>query len=512
MQFWSMKPLKGLALSASALAFAFGAAPVEAQDTPTKGGTMRILVKQLPAEFGNVKTTFAVGTTGYIFPVVETLVGVDPEDGYVPTKLATAWEVAEDGLSITFTLRDGVTFHDGSAFNADAVKWNIEQSLAKGALETVETVEVIDNLTVKLVLNQRDNTILDALSWYDGVMISPASVEGQTPEFVASNIVGTGPFLLGDADSDTSVEYTANPNYWDAGKPYLDGITYIVAPDQNTAKTAFLSGESEVWAYLDSRNVPDLRDQGYSINIAPGLSRIMYPDSINADSPMSHLEVREAFEHAIDKQAIADAFGYGTWKVMHGPCSDSHMGCDAVLENERHYDPKKARELLSAAGYADGFETTIYSVGSIDDEMLTAIQAYLAEVGIKATMLKPDRATGAALHADGWNNGLYLQGLSSDSPSYAAALSKDGPVPVGKAPVTAVPERYNELLAEIKASRNHEEELAGSRELAKFIQQEAIFIPMIVSSRNAALAEGVHTDLEAFSAHFWNPAESWIQQ
>ena len=494
-------------LVTSALVAAGTATASFAQD---KGGVMNILVRQLPSEMGNIKTTFAAGTSGYIFPVVETLVGVDPEKGFVPSKLATEWKVADDGLSIAFTLREGVKFHDGTDFNAEAVKWNLDQSLAKGALDTVESVSVDGEYAVTLHLKQPDSTLFKALSWYDGIMISPASVEGQTAEFVAGNIVGTGPFTMENFEKDAKVEYVAFDEYWDEGKPYLDGITYVVAPDQNTAKTAFLSGQAHVWDYMDSRNAPELRDAGYTINITAGLGRIMYPDSLNEDSPYAKLEVRQAIEHAIDKHAIVDAFGYGTWSVMDGPCADIHIGCDAV--SELAYDPAKARELLAQAGYPDGFETTVYAVGSIEDEMMTAIQAFLADAGITATMLKPDPATGAALHADGWKNGMYLQGLTTDGPSFAAALSVDGPVPVGKAPVTAVPERYKELLAQVMAATDAESERRLSAELAQFIQDEMIYIPMFVTSRNAALAKGVHSDLEAYSVHFWNPAESWIEQ
>lgn len=491
----------------SALAFA---GPVTAQETPEAGGVMNVLVRQLPSEMGNIKTTFAAGTTGYILPVVEPLVGVDPVDGFVPTKLATAWTVADDGLSIEFTLREGVKFHDGTDFNAEAVKWNIEQSLAKGALATVESVEVVDDYTVDFNLKQPDSTIFKALSWYDGIMISPASVEGQTPEFIASTIVGTGPFTFGEFQQDTSVDYLAFDGYWDEGKPYLEGITYTVVPDQNTAKTAFMAGQANAWDYVDSRNIPELRDAGYTVNVTAGLGRIMYPDSSNADSPYAKVEVRKAIEHAIDKHAIVDAFGYGTWQVMDGPCAEVHVGCSAV--SELAYDPEMAKELLAQGGYPDGFETTVYSVGSIEDEMLTAIQAYLAEVGITATMLKPDPATGAALHADGWTNGMYLQGLTTDGPSYAAALNADGPVPEGKAPVTVVPDQYVDLLSQVMAATTHEQEVELSAQLAQFIQDEQIFIPMFVTSRNAAFAPGVHSDLEAYSVHAWNPADSWIEQ
>lgn len=502
----------GSAFAALMLAGSVAATPAAAQQTPQSGGTMNILVKQLPAEMGNVKTTFAAGTTGNIFPVVETLVGVDPEHGYVPSKLATAWEIADDARSITFTLREGVKFHDGTDFNAEAVKWNIEQSLKQGALGTVDSIEVLDAYTIKLNLKQPDNTILNALSWYDGVMISPASVEGQTPQFTATNIIGTGPFVLSEVDGDQKISFTRFDGYWDAGKPYLDSIAFIAVPDQNTAKTAFLSGQANVWDYVDDRNVPDLKERGYHINTSPGLGRIMYPDSENADSPYAKVEVRQAFEYAIDKQAIADAFGYGTWSVMNGPCADIHMGCEAIGDAARGYDPQKARDLLAAAGYPNGFETTIYSVRSIDDEMLTAMQAYLADVGIMAEMLKPDPATGAALHAEGWKNALFLQGMTTDSPSYAAALQTDGPVPVSKAPVTLVPDEYHTLVDAALAATDEASEREASAKLARFVHDEAIFVPLVVAARNAALAPEVHTDLEAFSVHFWNPADSWIEQ
>ena len=481
-------------------------------DTSESGGTLTILVKQLPAEMGNIHTTFGSGLLHYILPVVETLVGVTP-DGLAPTKLATGWEFSDDGLALTFHLREGVKFHDGTDFDAEAVKWNLEKfQETKAELEGITSIDVVDDYTVVLNLAEPNNTILTVLSGLDGVQISPASVEGQTDEYIATHMVGTGPFTLGEFQVDTNVVYPAFEEYWDEGKPYVDGIEFVVVPDQNTAQTAFLAGEANVWDYLDARNAPPLVEQGYTVNVSPGLSRIMMPDSVNEDSPFYHKEVRQAFEYAIDKQAIADAFGYDTWSVMPGPCADSHVGCDAALENERTYNPDKARELLAAAGYADGFEMTLYSVRSIDDEMLTAIQAYLADVGIVATFEKPDSATGQALHEEGWQDAVYLQGLTVATPSYAASLLKDGPQAPGKSPVTAYSDEYISLLNEIITATTAEAELEASRALVRYIQEDATFIPMIVASRNAALEPGVHCDIQSYNPDVWNPGDARIEQ
>jgi len=476
------------------------------------GGDLTVLVKQLPAEMGNIHTTFGSGLLHYILPVVETLVGVTP-NGLEPTKLATGWEFSDDGLALTFYLREGVKFHDGTDFNAEAVKWNLDKFReTKAELEVITSVDVVDDYTVVLTLSDPSNTILTVLSGLDGVQISPASVDGQTDEFVATNIVGTGPFTLGDFQVDTSVVYTAFADYWEEGQPYVDSIEFLVVPDQNTAQTAFLAGDANVWDYLDARNAPPLVEQGLTVNVSPGLARVMMPDSVNEDSPFYHKEVRQAFEYAIDKQAIADAFGYGTWVVMPGPCAPSHVGCDAALENERTYDPAKAKELLAAAGYPDGFEMTLYSVGSIDDEMLTAIQAYLADVGIMATYEKPDSATGQALHTDGWKDAVYLQGLSVASPSYAASLLKDGPQAPGKSPVTYYSEEYLALLDQASTAKTAEAELEASRALIRYIQEDNTFIPLIVASRNAALGLGVHCDIQEYNADVWNPGACWIEQ
>ena len=486
--------------------------PAAEKGTPKSGGTLTILVRALPAQMGNVQTTYAAGNTLYLFPAAETLVGVTPDGQMVPTKLATGWEIAPDGKAVTFKLRQGVKFHDGTDFNAEVVKWNLDQIReARSELKVITSIDVVDNYTVKLNLSGWTNTLLNHLSWADGIMISPASVKGQTKEYVATHVIGTGPFVLKEFQAETKLVFTKFADYWDKGKPYLDGITYLLVADQNTSKNAFLSGQANVWDYLDAKNAPDLIKAGYKVNTCPGLGRIMYPDSVNADSPFAKKEVRWALEYAIDKKAIVDAFGYGTWKVAVGPCADIHTGCSVAAANARNYNPTKAKELLTAAGYPDGFKMTVYAVGSIEGEMLTAIQAYLKAVGIQAETLKPDSATGNTLHLEGWKNGVWLQGLTTDSPSYISALQSDGPNRK-KIFSTDVPAKYTELLAQAAAAKDPATEKALSEQLIRYIQDEAIFIPLFIASRNAVYNSNIHFDLDAYSVHFWNPGDAWIGQ
>ncbi len=458
---------------------------------------------------GNLKASAPI--PDYLFPVVETLVGVTSE-GLAPTKLATGWKIAEDGSSITFELRKGVKFHDGTDFNAEAVKWNVDVIRDQSAeLKVITSIDVVDEYTVRFNLSEYSNSLLVHMSWKNGMMISPASVEGRSDEYVATHLIGTGPFVLEEFQVDTKAVFKKFADYWDEGKPYLDGMEYLVAADQNTARTAFLSGEAQMWDYLDARNAPDLKAAGHKVNTCPGLARVMQPDSVNPDSPLAKKKVRWALEHAIDKRAIADAFGYGTWSATVGPCASIHLGCPVAEENARNFDPKKAKELLAEAGYPDGFKMTIYSVRSIDDELLIAIQAYLANVGIDAEVQKPDSATLSSLRREGWQNGVLLQGLTTDSPSYVTALQIDGPHKLN-ASSTLVPAEYKDRLAKVAAARDAATEKKLSEELVRYVQEEAIFIPVVVESRNCAYHSQVHTDLEAYSIHFWNPADTWIEQ
>lgn len=478
---------------------------------PQYGGKLRLLMPQLQT-YGNIKTTFNVGGTNYLFPCCETLVGVD-ENGIAPTKLATGWDIDPNGEFITFTLREGVKFHDGTDFNAEAVKWNLDQIRdLKEELHVIESIDVLDDYKVRLNLSEYSNTLLYHFTWYDGIMISPASVEGQDDEYIANNVIGTGPFVLKEWNKDTNAVFTRFSEYWDEGKPYLDELEFIATSDDNTARNALLSGQADVWEYVLDVNIARMKEEGYEVNTVPGLVRVMHFDSANPDSPFAKKEVRYAIEHAIDKEAIAEAFGLGNWEVPFGPCAPSvHMGCSSCMGDARRYDPEKAKELLAEAGYADGFDMTIYSVRSIDDELIDAVQGYLLAVGINAEIQKPDSATMSSLRSEGWQNGVLLQGLSCASPSYVEALQSDGPSPTKAASVYRSQE-YLDLLAEAAAATDTATEKALTEQLVQLVQEEANMIAIAVQSRPCVYDPKVHFDLNDITVHFWNPGDAWMEQ
>lgn len=478
---------------------------------PKSGGTVKIIVGNLPPSYGNIKDKgWNATSVGYCFPILETLVGAT-KDGLVPSKLATSWDVAKDGSSITFKLRQGVKFHDGTDFNAEAVKWNVEQIMPhKSELKVISSIDVVDAHTVRFNLSEYSNTLLYHFAWYDGAMISPASVEGRDAEYIATHLVGTGPFELVSFQKDTSAVFKKFEGYWDEGKPYLDGMEYVVVKDTNTARSALLSGQVNAWDYVTSKNAADAKAQGYNVNTCPGLIRIAYTDSANPNSPFAKKEVRYALEYAIDKQALVDTFGGGTWAAPLAPCSSAiHTGC-SVITDGRSYDPAKAKQLLAEAGYPQGFNMTMYSQAATDPELLAAIQGYLRAAGIVAELKIVDATTMAGLRTKGWENGMLVQGISTANGSLIQALQTDGPSPT-KAYSALRSSEYSDLLKQAAAATDPAAEKAFSEQLAKLVQDEAVILPFVIESRNAVYDKTVHLDLNAFSIWFWNPGDTWIE-
>jgi peptide/nickel transport system substrate-binding protein len=478
--------------------------------TPQSGGTLKIIVTHLSDIYGNVKLpTFAVGNTGYLFPAVETLVGLS-KDGPVPTKLATSWDIARDGKAITFHLRKGVKFHDGTDFNAEAVKWNLEQILKiKRELKIITSIDVLDGYTVKLNLSSYDNSLLYHLAWYDGVMISPASVQGRDAAYISTHLVSTGPFELASFSRETSAVFKKFEGYWDKGKPYLDGIEYTAVVDANTANNAFLSGQTQAWDYVQPKYIQNIRSQGYKVNTVPGTMMIGFGDSANPDSPFARLQVRQAVEYALDKQAIADTFGGGTWEAPEQPLSSLLLGYIPNFKG-RIYNPAKAKQLLAEAGYPQGFKTTVYYKSVYDDQVMVAFQGNLRAVGIDAELQKLDTAKAAVMATKGWKNGIFVTGMGMTG-TFASALQVDGPSPTKAASAKVTPE-FEDLLKQASAAKDKATEKALNQKLVQLVVDEAIILPLGIQSRNAVYTNSVHFDLDTISLQFWNPGDAWLSK
>jgi len=281
-------------------------------------------------------------------------------DGSVIPGLASEWEISEDGLTYTFKLREGVTFHDGAAFDASDVVFSFTRARAedstnaqKALFADIAEVGAVDSNTVRIRLSKPNGNMLFNLAWGDAIIVDPASVDGN-----ANNPVGTGPFTFTNWAKGDSVTITKNPNYW--GEPAkLESATFKFISDPTAAFAAMMAEDIDAFpAFPAPENLVQFdADPRFEVIIGSTEGETILSTN-NQMPPFDNPLVRKAMAHAIDRQAIIDGamFGYGTPIGTHfAPHNPAYVD----LTGQTNYDPEMAKKLLAEAGFADGFTTTL---------------------------------------------------------------------------------------------------------------------------------------------------------
>lgn len=331
-------------------------------------------------------------------------------DGSIVPGLAESWEISDDGLTYTFKLHDGVTFHDGTTMDAEDVKFSLDRARAEDSVNAqkalytgIANVEVIDPLTVKLTLSEPNGSLLFNLAWGDAVIVAPESIENikQTP-------IGTGAFKFVNWVQGDKIELERNDAYW-GDAPALAKATFKFISDPTAAFAAVMAEDVDVFAGFPApENLPQFEaDPRFQVLIGSTEGETILSTN-NALPPFDNVKVREAIAHAIDRQAIIDGamFGYGTPIGTHfAPHNPAYVDLTGLSE----YDPEKSRALLAEAGFPDGFETTLHlpppSYARRGGEI---VAAQLAEVGIKAEIINVEWAQWLETVFKGKNFGLTI--------------------------------------------------------------------------------------------------------
>jgi peptide/nickel transport system substrate-binding protein len=332
--------------------------------------------------------------------------------GNITPNLATSFDVVSDpkNASITFHLRKGVKFHDGTDFNAQALKWNFDK-IKLGVNSSVTAVwkswEVVDDYTFKVSFVTWQNTHIRNFTGISTTFVSPTAFDKNGIDWMRWNMVGTGAFQQKKYVNDVTLEATKFADYWDKGKPYLDQVNLLYVTDQLTRLALFKSGGGHVMG-VAPKDAADLKNSGYTINAYPAAAYVLVPDSVNATSPWANQKVRMAAEYAIDREAMSRAFGYGYQPAAY---QLAPLGNKAIVSTitGRKYDTAKAKQLLTEAGFPNGFKTTIITSSTLDRDGATAIQAYFSAVGIQATIDFVEAARLNAVLTGTWTGILYHQ-------------------------------------------------------------------------------------------------------
>ena len=304
--------------------------------------------------------------------------------------LAESHEVTPDGLVYTFHLRKGVKFHDGTDFNAEAVKVNFDRvtnpdnKLKRYSLySNIAKTEVVDEYTAKVTLKTPFSPFINQLAHPSAVMISPAALAKYGKD-IAFHPVGTGPFTFVEWIQTDYLKGVKNPNYWRPGLPKVDAIKWVPVVDNNARSAMMRTGEAHFTFPVPFEQAAVLEKEP-NINMVAAPSIIARYLNMNMlQKPFDNPKVRQAINYAINKQALAKVAFNGYAIPSEGVVP---AGVDyAVKLGPWPYDPQKARELLKEAGYPTGFETTLWSAynHTTAQKVIQFVQQQLAQVGIKA--------------------------------------------------------------------------------------------------------------------------------
>lgn len=272
-------------------------------------------------------------------------------DGEILPALAESWEISEDGLTYTFSLQDGVTFHDGTKLTAEDVVFSFERAMGEDSVNaqkvlfaSIASVEAPDDLTAIVHLEHPNGSLLFNFAWGDAVIVSPETAEGNT-----SNPVGTGPFRFVRWSQGDSLVLERNPDYW--GEPAkLESATFRFIDDPSAAFAAMMAEDVDTFPiYPSPETLPILDADPRFVAVVGSTEGETLLAMNNRRAPLDNILVRQAIAHAIDRQTIIDGamFGYG---VPIGTHFAPHHPAYVDLTDLSAYDPGRSRELLEEAG------------------------------------------------------------------------------------------------------------------------------------------------------------------
>lgn len=311
--------------------------------------------------------------------------------------LATDWKTSSDGLTYTFNLRSGVKFANGDPLTADDVAFTFDRMLDQNSpgyqygpfpfgaffFGAIKQSKAVSPTQVELSLSSPDAGFLASLTVITAGIVDKKAALAAGKDF-ANTGMGSGPFMLDKWTRGQQLVLKVNPNYW-GPKPKLSSITWLPIVQPNQRSVELKSGDINLALNPTPATLADLKSQGFTVNMAAG-PHIWWVGVNISKPPFNKVGVRQAMNYAIDRNAIVKGILYDTGVAANQPLAPGQVGFNANVDNY-DYNPTKAKQLLAAAGYPNGFTTTMLvpTSGSGMQEpqaMGTAIQGYLKAIGI----------------------------------------------------------------------------------------------------------------------------------
>jgi peptide/nickel transport system permease protein/peptide/nickel transport system substrate-binding protein len=365
-------------------------AATRADAQPKTGGVLRVSAAANPSSLDPL-----TGRSGadhvFLFPMFDRLIDWDPATLQARPGLAESWAFS-DPTTLVLNLRQGVRFHDGTACDAAAVKANLDRgvhdqrSTVKVDLGSIASVEADGATKVVVHLQQPDTSLPLSLSDRAGMMSSPAAVASAGMESDRKP-VGTGPWKFVRWDNNNQVVLARNPDYWQKGLPYLDGIEFKIIPELNTGLRSVIGGQNDFVYQVPSQQMAAAgREKSLVLDVGPSLSCNMLYFNY-ARETMAVVAVRQAINYAIDRAAYTKLTTAGLGEAAGTILPSRHWAYDAEAAGMYPYDPDKAKQLLTEAGHANGVELAAAAYSDqFSQQRMEILMAMLAKVGIRLTL------------------------------------------------------------------------------------------------------------------------------
>jgi peptide/nickel transport system substrate-binding protein len=327
------------------------------------------------------------------------------EKGNAGPGLAQSWTYNADGTAVTFTLRPGLTFADGTPLNADAVKQSLlrgktqQNSLLKDQLATIKDIATSGDRDVTLNLAAPDFQVPNLLAGKTGEIVSPTAFTKDAAA-IPTNPVGAGPFKFESFVPESKAVLVKNPGYWDAADIKLDRLELTTGTDPSSVIAAVQTGSLDV-ATITGAQVAQAKAAGLDVDVIDSMT-VNQVDVHSGLAPLTDRKVVDALKFAIDRQAIINVVNAGVGDVAYQPFPKGYVAYDPALDGVFAYDPAKAKAMLAAAGVAPGSLKLTITVNAVAQSTAELVQQQLKAVGVDASIkvVPPGSST--------WQQEVYL--------------------------------------------------------------------------------------------------------
>ncbi len=493
------------------------------QVKPVLGGTFKWAWKSGPTAFGLPLSATGPSADTLSF-TIQPLIRHTEKPGIYEPVLAESWSFSSDKLSLTFNLRKGVKFHDGTPFNADAVKWNHERLLASAnpRLKMVKSIDVIDDYTIRYNLTYWNTLVLWDFTYGDAAgIISPTAFKEKGEDWCKINPVGTGPWKFQEYQRDTYIKFIKNPDYWDKTIPYLDFMELDKIADPLVLYASLIKGDVDGWREVDVDSAAQLTATGqYNIESISGGHMILWYNNTDPASPWSDVKMRQALEYAIDKETIAKSLGKGFCDATYEYVNDLEAVGGKSGTAPRKVDYVKAKELLKAAGYPEGISVNLSVNQKFNTPFVQALQGSLAKAGIKVEIQVKTDAEWAALQLQPCiGSELRYDRQTGGGAGIVSTVNNDFTTKSIKFPAVVRPPGWQEALDSLLIEENSANIVTILTKMEKMAYDAAMFTPLWTNNDLMAYSKNLKWDTSKRASIWtaaWRPTArldlAWLQK